>query len=107
MQIAIFHNNITLNCLGIFLIIHQLECIANDLVTLGYLDRDETDYSESDLNAALLGYLHNALSTCKNTDSGDITLEMRCAANDYEGILKFTSSMAFKVQGSGTSTCNL
>lgn len=83
----------------------SLECITYDLSVLGYLRGDKVEYTNSDLSGALLKHLNSVLSACDDVANDDITLEMRCAARDYEGLLKYTTSMASRVSGSTSHSC--
>ena len=81
------------------------QCIASSLVTLGYLGAREGDYTDLEMDAALLNHLNSVLYICRTGVTDDITLEMRCDANDYEGLLKYSSSMAANVDGAASAAC--
>ena len=81
------------------------QCITDNLVILDFLSNSEEDHTDSEVSAALLKYLNGLLNTCRTSVPDDINLKMKCDANDYEGLLKYSSSLAVKVDGVGSAAC--
>ena len=81
------------------------QCITSSLVTLGFLNKRNEKYTKPEMRAALLNYLNSMLYTCRTEVTDDITLEIRCDAYDYEGLLKYASSMAAKIDSAESDAC--
>ena len=82
----------------------SLACLMSDLTVLGYLDSSVTTSDTTLVEASLEKYLSDIREQCLN-DVDDITLEMRCEAKSYSGLLKYVTNMAAAVSPSVVELC--